>query len=172
MNETPRFRVRAAGAFKQLPGCPDYAVNALSPRTGSSACAAASATTRATSATSSRASRWCASGRSAPRASRCRPLIEDPWRRFDCPNDPAGCTVEFEDPDYTVADRDVVYYVRAIQEPTPAVNAGGLRCDYDAAGNCVKVHPCYGDYRTPFDDDCLSENEERAWSSPIYVNQG
>ena len=50
------------------------------------------------------------------------------------------------------------------------MNAGGLRCQYDADGNCVKVNPCYGDYRTPYDDDCLSPNEERAWSSPIYLS--
>ena len=77
--------------------------------------------------------------------------------------------VEFEDPGYVDEKRDIVYYVRAIEEPSPAVNAGALRCRYDAEGNCVEANPCYGDYRTPGDDDCLAMNEERAWSSPIYV---
>ena len=57
--------------------------------------------------------------------------------------------VEFDDPDFAAGGRDAVYYVRAIQEPTPAVNAGELRCERDADGDCVEVHPCYGDYRTP-----------------------
>ena len=69
-----------------------------------------------------------------------------------------------------MAGRDATYYVRAIQEPSPAVNAGGLRCDYDENGVCVAVNPCFGDYRTAADDDCLSPNEERAWSSPIYIS--
>jgi hypothetical protein len=49
------------------------------------------------------------------------------------------------------------------------VNAGGLRCEYDDEGACVRVNPCYGDYRTDPEDDCLAPAEERAWSSPLYV---
>ncbi|MFP6600876.1 MAG: hypothetical protein VB852_10660, partial [Deltaproteobacteria bacterium] len=79
--------------------------------------------------------------------------------------------VEFDDPDYPAQDREVVYYVRAIEEPSLAVNAGQLRCTFDEEGNCVEVRPCYGDYRTDYDDDCLAPNEERAWSSPIYVRK-
>ena len=84
---------------------------------------------------------------------------------------PVGCTIEIEDPDFVAGARDTIYYGRAIQEPTPAVNAGGLRCKFDDTGNCLEVHPCWGDYRTPYGDDCLTPNEERAWSSPIYVGR-
>jgi len=31
----------------------------------------------------------------------------------------------------------------------------------------VDVDPCFG---RPDEDECLSETEERAWSSPIFVN--
>src|SRR5207253_3098834 len=81
------------------------------------------------------------------------PLIEDPWRRLDCPQDPAGCVVEVEDPDFLAAGRDTLYYARAIQEPTPAVNAGGLRCRFDESGSCVEGHPCWGDSRAPLRAD-------------------
>lgn len=97
-------------------------------------------------------------------------LIDDPWKRIDCAPSPDGCVAEFEDEDFVSGGRDATYYVRAIQEPTPAVNAGGLRCRYDESGNCIEPDICYGDYRTPFSDDCLTPSEERAWSSPIYVN--
>jgi hypothetical protein len=97
------------------------------------------------------------------------PLVEDPWRVLPCRPQADGCEVAFEDPEYPALGGEVAYYVRAIQEPTPAVNAGGLRCTRDAAGRCIDVDPCYGDERTAADDDCLSPNEERAWSSPIFV---
>jgi hypothetical protein len=61
--------------------------------------------------------------------------------------------------------------VRAIEEPSPTINADNLRCERDAEGNCVKVNPCYGDdYKTPAEDDCTVASEERAWSSPIFVD--
>ncbi len=160
---TPKFRVRAAGAFVQMPGCPDEVVEALG---------------------SERIDRICAGECYHPSDTRRRimrievvrimrqmneteaveDLIEDPWLTVPCPAENDVCEVEFEDPWYSSAGREVLYYVRAIQEPTAAVNAGLLRCDDD---DC---DPCYGDYRVPFDDDCLSMTQERAWSSPIYLS--
>ena len=93
-------------------------------------------------------------------------LIEDPWMTIPCPEDEELCVVEFEDPQYAELDRHFLYYVRAIQEPTPTVNGGGLRC---REGEC---EPCYGNYRTSTSDDCLTDAEERAWSSPIFLLAG
>jgi hypothetical protein len=164
----PRFRVRAVGSFVQKPGCPEDSTQALGKDRLELLC-------RNECYNPSDARRLITRIEVVRVRPQVRPnepvreLVEDPWRRFDCAADPAGCTVEFEDPSFLLNNRPAVYYVRAIQEPTPAVNAGGLRCERDAEGNCVKAHPCFGDYRTPFDDDCLSPNEERAWSSPIYL---
>jgi hypothetical protein len=96
-------------------------------------------------------------------------LIEDPWQVLLCAPDAAGCSVEFSDPDFAVARRDTLYYVRAIQEPTTAINGAQLRCEFDEAGQCRSVLPCYADAKTEYEDDCLAEGEERAWSSPIYL---
>jgi hypothetical protein len=171
MSENPRFRVRAVGALEQKPGCPEHSTNALSPERLESLCRGQCYNPGDTR----RRITHIDVVRIRPQRTANEPvgtLVEDPWRRFPCAPDPAGCVVEFEDPEFGAEGREVVYYVRAVQEATPAVNAGGLRCEYDEDGNCAKVNPCYGDYRTPFDDDCLAPNTERAWSSPIYVAAG
>jgi len=95
-------------------------------------------------------------------------LIEDPWQVFECPGDPDGCQVAFADTEFLESGRDTVYYVRAIEAPSPAVGADPLGCSYDEAGRCVTIDACS---QRPESDDCLAETEERAWSSPIFVDQ-
>ncbi|MFK7898779.1 MAG: DUF3604 domain-containing protein [Myxococcota bacterium] len=168
----PILRVSAAGAFEQLPGCPDFVDGALTPerieRICLGECYHPSDQRRAINRlevvriqTQTRAEEPIET------------LVEDPWRVFPCDDQGEGCTASFEDPDFLTdagtSGREVIYYARAIQEPTPAVNAGGFRCTRDAEGECIEVNPCYGDDRTEADDDCLSPNEEHAWSSPIFV---
>jgi Protein of unknown function (DUF3604) len=170
LGEAPRFRVRAVGSFQQQPGCPDWARDALGDERLARLC---------------RGECYHPSGerrriarvdiiRIRPQVRAGEPvgqLVEDPWRRFECPAGATGCVVEVGDPEFVAGGRETIYYARAVQEPTPAVNADNLRCRFDESGRCVDVQPCWGDYRTPFDDDCLAPNEERAWSSPIYVRR-
>jgi uncharacterized protein DUF3604 len=168
LDTPPIFRIRAAGSLKQKPGCPEFSTKALAPARLEYLCRGecynpTDERHRITRIEIVRIRPQQHAGEPVA------PLIEDPWRRYTCPPDPAGCTVQIDDPDFLSAGRDALYYARAVQEATPAVNAAGVRCQYNAQGECVKANPCYGDYRTPYGDDCLSMNEERAWSSPIYL---
>jgi hypothetical protein len=169
LDRTPRFEVRAVGAFVQKAGCPPESLRALG---------------------TDRLERLCRGECYHPgderhvieaiEIIRVRPqmhpgepvesLIEDPWRRIECPPDPAGCVARFDDPDFASANRPAVYYARALQAPTPAINGANLRTEFDAAGRSLRTSPCHGGYRTPFDDDCLAPVQERAWSSPIFVD--
>jgi len=169
LSETPRMRVRAVGAFEQQPGCPDWAVAALGAdgieRMCRGECYHPSDRRR-------RITR-IEVVRIQPQRTPGEPLgklISDPWKTIACPPDTSDCSVEFDDPTFIAEGRDAIYYVRAIQEPTPEINGATLRCDKDAQGRCVASHPCYSDYRTAFDDACLAPVEERAWSSPITMH--
>lgn len=165
----PRFTVRAAGAFKQLPGCPAHTPNGLDEARVEHLCAGECYNPSDERHLITRIEVV----RIQPQSYEGEPigeLIEDPWRVFDCPADEAGCLVTFSDPDYVTDARDTTYYVRAIQEETEAINADPLECERDETGKCIKVNLCRGDWRSDPDDECLDPVEERAWSSPIYLN--
>jgi hypothetical protein len=169
MGAPPRFEVRAVGAPVERPGCPETSVRGLSPE---------------------RLARLCRNEchnpgderhpiaaieivRIRPQAFPDEPvdrLVEDPWLRFECAPDPSGCAVTFEDLEFPGLGRDTLYYARALQVETPAVDGANLRTTFDAAGNATSTKPCYGDFRTAKGDDCLAPVQERAWSSPIFVD--
>lgn len=96
------------------------------------------------------------------------PLIEDPWKTFECTPSQEGCVVEFQDEQFLGSNREIVYYARAIQESSKAINGNGFSCDMDENGLCVSVNLC-GDEKGQEEGDCLGETKERAWSSPIFV---
>ena len=159
MSQNPRFVVKAAGSFKQNNGCSKESVDALS---------------------SDRLEYLCAGECYNPRNERhildqievikitpqsyagesIKSLIQDPWKIIPC-NGGGECIVEFEDQNFS---RDSVYYVRAIQEATPAINGSSI-------SEREEFKLCKGSFRTDLNDDCLSLANERAWSSPIYVNK-
>jgi hypothetical protein len=166
--EPPRFEVRAVGALEQRPGCPAHSLSALSPERLARLCKGECYHP----GERRRVIRRIEVVRIRPQLRPDEPpeaLIEDPWRVFACPAEPAGCRVSFEDLDFPEAGREALYYVRAMQEPTPAVNGAQLRCTFDAAGQCVEVRPCYASGPDQATDDCLAPIAERAWSSPIFV---
>ncbi len=169
MQHKPRFKVRAIGARKQLPGCPAHAVDALGVDRLEHLCHAECFNPSDRRKLITRIEVIRIRPQIVPNENVAQ-LVEDVWLSHTCPVDESGCEFEFSDPEYSASGRETLYYVRAIQEPTDAVNGGQLRCDYDENGNCLKVNFCSSSsLDTPREDDCLSPVEERAWSSPIFL---
>ena len=169
ISENPTFEARAVGSFKQLPGCPDY-VNSSMPK--------------------EEISRLCLNECYNPSNERnlidrievvkinptqdlnnLSSAIQDPWLVFKCEDRGQGCSVSFEDEEFTKNKTQSVYYIRAIQKESLAVGGDPLRCEYNEQGECIKINPCYasGPEFEPT-DDCLALIGERAWSSPIFLN--
>lgn len=171
LSEPPRFRASAVGSFRQKPGCPSYVQRGLSSERMESLCRGECYNPGDERKVITRIEVV----RIRPQMTPAEPMqladgssrIEDVWRTFDCEPDQAGCSVEFEDPEFN---RDTRYYVRAIQEPAPHINGANLRTSFDENGRPIDVQPCYSDERTDPSDNCLAEVEGRAWSSPITVN--
>jgi hypothetical protein len=166
LGHDPIFQVKAVGSFEQEPGCPDQSLSALGgddiERLCHGECYNPSDQRRLITRIEV--------VRIRPQVSADEPvdpLIEDPWRSFDCEPDPSGCAVTFTDPEFSGSARDATYYVRAIESPNLAINADLLRCEKDERGRCLATNACIG-AESP-DDDCLAETEQRAWSSPIFL---
>ena len=56
------------------------------------------------------------------------------------------------------------------EAPSGGARYLGLCCRFDEAGRCIEVQPCRAAAPTHPDDDCLALVEERAWSSPLFVD--
>ena len=164
--DAPLFRVRASGAFKQKPGCPAFAHAGLAPERLQNLCAGECDYPSDQRHRIERIEIIRIRPQQSPDEA-VADLIDDPWQVHPCGSD--TCTAEFRDPEFPAGQRDALYYARVIQEATPTINADNLRCEYDADGNCIKVNPCYGDFRTDTAEECAAPAEHRAWSSPIYL---
>ena len=170
MRSNPQFEVKAVGAFIQNPGCPQFQQHLLGAQRLESLCHNECFNPSNKRRHITRIEVIRIHPQHSP-AEAVGPLIEDPWKSLPCTPSESGCSVHFSDADFVKNGRDALYYVRAIQEPSPAVNGGQLRCRFDASGHCVQVNICSGaPTRTRPDDDCLAAIEERAWSSPIFVD--
>ena len=169
LKSNPRFIVKALGSLEQKPGCPDYAVNALGKERLALLC-----------------KNECYNPSDIRREidrieiikiipqqyqdEKLDDLIMDPWKSFKC-NGTEECLVTFTDSDFETQARDALYYARAIEKESKAVNAGNLRCEVDAFGQCKEVNICYGSpIQNPREEDCLANTQERAWSSPIFID--
>ena len=169
--EVPRFKVRALGAYEQKPGCPAWTEAAIGPQRIQELCGG-ECYNPGDARTPIERIEIVRIRRQQNLHDPLKPLIEDPWKVLACADNGQGCSAEFEDPDYPALGGEVLYYARALQRAEPTINGAQLRCEYDEKGQCIAVQPCHGDARTPLDDQCLSEVQQRAWSSPIFIRPG
>ena len=165
MTSNPKFRVRALGSHKQLPGCSSE--GPLNSTFIDNLCNGECFNPSDERNNITRIEVVRIRPQTYPNEP-IETLIEDPWLVLPCEPSQEGCEVEFGDSKYSDASREIIYYVRAIQEPSFAIGAANLACERDESGKCITVNLC-GDAEGQGEGDCLAVNEERAWSSPIFV---
>ena len=164
MIESPVFKVKAAGSFVQKTGCPSDTYSNLSADRVNYICSGECYYP----SDERHAIQRIEVIKITPQDYVGEPisdLIHDVWKSFECSNN-QFCEITFTDEEFS---RDSAYYVRAIQEPTLAINGKQIEIYPDQEKNIANI--CKGSYQTNLDDDCLSQSQERAWSSPIFVNK-
>jgi len=90
MQTSPKFQVRALGAFEQSPGCPDFAQDALGAERIQSLCGGEcyNPSDRRKAITRIEIVRIQPQVRPDEKIA---PLVEDKWQVFDCPAQGEGC---------------------------------------------------------------------------------
>ena len=121
-SNNPVFRAKAVGAFKQKEGCPDYSSTNISDQEIERICKNECYNLSDERKIISRIEVIKVTPQTYE-GENVDNLISDPWRVFVCEPSQQGCEVEFTDEEFNSDARDASYYVRAIQEPSPAVNA-------------------------------------------------
>lgn len=164
----PIFQVKAAGSFKQLPGCPEVVFKRLPKERAEKL---------------SRGECYNPSDQRyglerieivkiTPQNYADEPvkqLIQNKWKVFNCKGQ-ITCEFSFSDKDFIKGERDALYYARVYEEPIPTINGGNLRTKFDSENKAISVDVCHGDFRTKQSDDCTEMVSQRAWSSPIFVD--
>ena len=170
MHDTPTFEVKAMGSFKQKPGCPEDAYNALGKDRVEELCFNECYNPSDERKKIVRVEVI----RVMPQEYEDQPVderIQDAWLTHNCDTSEVGCSFTFKDEDFLSMKQDVSYYVRAIEESSPTINVKGGVCTYDENGECVEFKLCTQDQKHPRDlETCTEEGEHRAWSSPIYID--
>ena len=164
MIEAPTFKVKAAGSYKQKPGCPSDSVSNLSNERLDYLCAGECYNPSDERYSITRIEVIKITPQEY-RGERIADLINDAWKTIECPKNNKICEATFTDNNYI---RDSIYYVRAIQEGIQAINGKQI---VNNNGDMTKIKICKGGYQTNLQDDCLYSSEERAWSSPIFINK-
>jgi hypothetical protein len=165
MIEAPTFRVKAAGSYKQKPGCPSDSVSNLSNERLDYLCAGECYNPSDERYSITRIEVIKITPQEY-QGELIADLINDTWQTFVCPKNNKFCEITFSDNEFT---RDSVYYVRAIQEGIEAINGQQIESINSIENAEIKI--CKGSYKTDLKDQCLFNSEERAWSSPIFINK-
>ncbi|MCH2170812.1 DUF3604 domain-containing protein [Myxococcota bacterium] len=169
MATSPVFEVRAQGSLEQLPGCSDEAHRGLGSERLEFLCRGECYRPSDVRRVIDRIEVV----RIRPQREPGEPIegrIEDPWKVIQCSPDPKGCVARFDDSEFSVERRDTLYYVRAVEVPSLQIHGDPLGTRFDRNGNAVSIDDCGwngGNERSP---NCLAPSEERAWSSPIFVD--
>jgi hypothetical protein len=137
LGEAPGFSVRALGSLLQQPGCPESAIEAAGRERLQTLC-------------DNECYNPSDQRRQIERIEIVRirpqqhpdeaidPLIEDAWLTHECSPNQAACEFTFTDDDFAAAERDTLYYVRALETASTT--------QYGATQHRAWSSPIYVDY--------------------------